>query len=765
MRFVTALSATLLAALRALPLAAQSPTYVDSAGVFRWTTTKQEVALFGVNYAAPFAYDYRAIGRLGVKHKAAIDADVAHLARLGVDAFRIHVWDREVSDTLGNLLANDHLDLFDYLLWKLEQRGIKAILTPIAWWGSGYPEPDPAEPGFSARFPKNEMGSNPRALAPQRRYVEQFVAHVNPYTRKAYGADPNIVAFELFNEPHHDGLSAAAITAYINALVEAARRGGAQQPIFYNITEHFRAEQATAVCGANIQGVSGQWYPTGLVRGAELPHNPLPNVDRYAVPFSGEPRCRDKARMIYEFDGADVLRPVMYPAMARAFRTAGFQWATQFAYDPMANAYSNTEYQTHFLNLAYTPAKAISLLIAGEVFRHLPRGFDAGTYPASASFGWPGTRVRLDAAGAGLSELVSDTLLAYSGTTTTRVASVAALKHIAGVGSSPLVQYAGSGAYFLDRLAPGVWRLEVMPDADAVIDPFTSGTLARAVTRIVHRAQSMKLLHPELAGGVRLRPLNSGNRWQPGGMSATFAVKPGVYLLTTSMAKPAAYAPTRALRGGALGDFYAPAATADSLVANAKAAYRRLTQNDSAREAWSYRVPASAKAAFDAGRDFARVITPGYMDGVRYRSELVPAYNSTPAAWRMAIDDFGESAWHVAFRAVTPAGVALAGDTLLITGRSATPGPVQIALVLRDGSAFGTRVTFDSKVSTVRVPLSELTRVPLVLLPRPYPTFQPYDFLSDTMGPLDLTQVEGVQFGVAKVEGRVVVEITRVVVR
>jgi hypothetical protein len=761
MRLVTALSVALVAA----PLAAQSPTYVDSAGVFRWTASKQEVALFGVNYAAPFAYDARAIGRLSLNHKAAIDADVAHLARLGVDAFRIHVWDREVSDTLGNLLVNERLDHFDYLLWKLGQRGIKAILTPIAWWGTGYPEPDPVEPGFSARVPKREMGRDPRAIAAQRRYLEQFVAHVNPYTRQAYGADPNIVAFELFNEPHHDDLSAAAITAYINTLVDAARRGGAQQPIFYNITEHYRPEQATAVCGANIQGVSGQWYPTGLVRGATLPQNPLPNVDRYAVPFAGEPRCRDKARMIYEFDAADVMRPVMYPAMARAFRTAGFQWATQFAYDPMAVAYSNTEYQTHFLNLAYTPAKAISLLIAGEVFRHVPRGFDAGAYPASATFGWPGAQVRLDASGAGLSELVSDTLFAHAGVTATRPPVIATLRHIAGVGSSPLVQYAGSGAYFLDKLAPGVWRLEVMPDAEPVIDPFTAGTLARAVTRIVHRAQPMKLLLPELAGGVRLRPLNAGNRWQPAGVNAAFAVRPGVYLLTTATARPAAYAPSRGRGAGTLGEYYAPAPTADSLVAVAASAYRRLTLNDSAREAWSYRVPASAKAVFDAGRDFARVIAPGYMEGVRYRSELVPAYNSVPAAWRMAIDDFGSTAWHVAFRAVMPAGLVQTGDTLYITGRSATPAPVQVALVLRDGSAFGTRVTFDSKVTTVRVPLADLTRVPLVLLPRPYPTFQPYDFLSDAMGPLDLAQLEGVQFGVAKTDGRVVVEITRVVVK
>ncbi len=59
--------------------------------------------------------------------------------------------------------------------------------------------------------------------------------------------------------------------------------------------------------------------------------------------------------MIYEFDPADIMYSYMYPAMVRTFRTAGFQWITQFSYDPMDIAYANTEYQTHFLNLAYTP--------------------------------------------------------------------------------------------------------------------------------------------------------------------------------------------------------------------------------------------------------------------------------------------------------------------------------------------------------------------------------------------------------------------------
>lgn len=61
--------------------------------------------------------------------------------------------------------------------------------------------------------------------------------------------------------------------------------------------------------------------------------------------------------MVYEFDAGDILQSNMYPAMTRSFRTAGFQWATQFAYDPMATAYANTEYQTHLPGITDTQIK------------------------------------------------------------------------------------------------------------------------------------------------------------------------------------------------------------------------------------------------------------------------------------------------------------------------------------------------------------------------------------------------------------------------
>ena len=86
---------------------------VDEAGVLRWQDDGGEVALFGVNYYTPCQWNYRDIKALGLSHEKVIEQDVAHFARLGLDALRLHVFDREISDRDGNLLDNDHVRLLD----------------------------------------------------------------------------------------------------------------------------------------------------------------------------------------------------------------------------------------------------------------------------------------------------------------------------------------------------------------------------------------------------------------------------------------------------------------------------------------------------------------------------------------------------------------------------------------------------------------------------------------------------------------------------
>ena len=111
--------------------------YVDRQGVMRYSQGGAEAAFFGVNYTTPFAHAYRAQLAKGLNLEECIRQDVYHFSRLGLNAFRVHVWDTEISDTAGNLLHNEHLRLFDFLLAELKKYHIRTIITPIAFWGNG----------------------------------------------------------------------------------------------------------------------------------------------------------------------------------------------------------------------------------------------------------------------------------------------------------------------------------------------------------------------------------------------------------------------------------------------------------------------------------------------------------------------------------------------------------------------------------------------------------------------------------------------------
>jgi hypothetical protein len=499
----------------------KNPVYVDAQGVMRWTDTKTEATFFGVNYTVPFAYGYRSHRALGVDLQKAIDADVYHMSRLGLNAFRVHVWDVEISDSLGNLLNNEHLKLFDYLIKKLKERNIKILITPIAFWGNGYPEKDEKTTGFATVYGKGNSVHQETPMRAQENYLKQFFKHVNPYTKLRYQDDPDVIAMEINNEPQHSGPKLRA-TEYVNRMATAVKSTGWTKPIFYNISES--PNYADAIVRGDVVGHSFQWYPTGLVAGREIKGNLLPHVDKYTIPFGDTiPAFNQRAKMVYEFDAGDVMQPIMYPAMARSFRTAGFQWATQFAYDPMYTAYANTEYQTHFLNLAYTPAKAISLLIAGQVFHNVPRLKSYGTYPADTVF----ESFKLSYSQQ-LSEMNTETKFYHTNSTSSIPKNINRLQQIAGVGNSNVVSYSGTGAYFLDRLADGVWRLEVMPDAIPISDPFAKASPSKEVTRIEWRSHTMNINLPDLGKNFTIREITKGKN----AAALLNAIQPGVYILS-----------------------------------------------------------------------------------------------------------------------------------------------------------------------------------------------------------------------------------------
>lgn len=310
---------------------------------------------YGTNYTVPFAHAYRALNALGVDHHKAIDRDVYHMKRLGLNAFRLHLWDVELSDAEGNLLDNEHLELLDYLISQLEKRGIKVMLTAQTNFGNGYPERNTDSfNAFTYDYEKCSIHENKQAQDAQANYLAQLIKHKNRYTGKTYAADPDILMMEINNEPCHSGTE-QEITAYINRMAKTLRDNGWKKDVLYNVSHNL--DKTRAYYAADIDGTTYQWYPTGLVHGSQRHGNFLPALDNYAIPFDTIKGYDRQPRVIYEYDPGDVLDTYLYPAAARTFRKAGFDWITQFAYDPIDMARFNSEYQTHFLNLAYTPAK------------------------------------------------------------------------------------------------------------------------------------------------------------------------------------------------------------------------------------------------------------------------------------------------------------------------------------------------------------------------------------------------------------------------
>jgi hypothetical protein len=699
-----------------IPSKGKNEIYIDGKGILRLQVNNKEASYFGVNYTLPFAYGFRSHKKLHIDLEKAIDNDVYHLARLGIDAFRVHVWDTEISDTLGNLKNNEHLRLFDYLISKLEARNIRILVTPIAFWGNGYPDQDEKTGSFVELYTKEGAVVNEKAFLAQERYLDQFFRHVNPYTKKSYAADPLIIAAEINNEPKHTGAKSLA-TSYVNRMVAAVRKTGWNKPIFYNISES--PTYADAVAKSNADGFSFQWYPTGLVAGHEQQGNLLPLVDRYHIPFNTIPEFKNKPRMIYEFESADVLQPYMYPAMARSFKTAGMQWATQFAYDPMGTAYANTEYQTHYLNLAYTPSKAISLMIASKAFHLVPAFKDYGAFPANTEFAGVKLDYKKQAA-----ELNTEDQFFYTSGTTAQPVNINALTQVAGVGSSPIMKYGGNGAYFLDKLKAGVWRLEVMPDVKQLKDPFGKNELNKPVTTTVWREQQMEILLPDLGSDFVDQLVVSGR---------TFKIKPGTYLLRSK--KQGKFKVSGIMRVGnlLLREFVAPTTAygADSLAASA---YTGTTDD--------------ALQLFD-GRNQANNLTVFSPEWKTDPYEFTEPVNGKPILKLMHNPSGKEQLGGVQIYVKDLLKDRLVNNTddakLVIRITSDQLVNASINLVSTNASAVSTTVALDNSGKQLTIPLKSFKPGKFMLLPRPYPGFQPMFFQSPDKDTFQLKDLEKIQ--------------------
>ncbi|MHA4867237.1 glycoside hydrolase 5 family protein [Duganella sp. PWIR1] len=541
--------------------------FVDPEGVMRWSADKQEVRLFGANYSPFSAGDYRLAVRTGSDIKKLIDADLGHFARMGWDGMRLSSWgDWESADAKGNLVENVHTELMDYLIAKAKERDITMLLSPIVTYPSsfadGVSDPSYKATGFSSLYPRKEMGVKPEAVAAQVNYVRQVLNHVNPYTGLALKDDPAIPMIEMINEPEHHPQDLQLSISYINTLVDAVRSTGSQQITFHNYSQDYAI--ADALAKSKVQGIDFGWYPSGLVSGRTLKGSYLSSVDDF--PALRAPSLAKKPRIVYEFDQADLLTGYMYPAMARTFRSVGAQFAAIFSYDMLDTAPYNLSWQTHFINLVHTPRKAVSAVISGEAMRRLPRLKSFGSFAESKQFG----DFSLDD-DADTSLLNADDAYMNAGDSLATPRRPTSLKRVVGLGSSPLVNYEGSGAYFLDKVADGVWRLEVYPNALLVSDPYAQPVPGKVVSRLYFNAWPMAIHLPDLGAAFTATPLvvPANSKVEKRQASAgVFSVEPGVWLLSNRANPDLASLPAKINRVGMREYHVNPPQTYDDLIQN-----------------------------------------------------------------------------------------------------------------------------------------------------------------------------------------------------
>ncbi len=804
-------------------------------GIMRWDVDSTEVTGFGINYTVPFAHAYRMGKKMGIDLQRAIDQDVYQFARLGLDLYRVHVWDCEISDTLGNLLDNEHLQLFDYLLFRLKERNINAVITPIAYWGNGWPEPDEKTPGFSTKYGKDKCLVDPDAIKAQERYLSQFVSHINPYTGIAYKNDPSILAFEISNEPHHRG-TPEEVTYFVMRMKEAIFSAGCPKPVFYNVSHSVHL--ADAYYDAGIDGGTFQWYPTGLGFQKELGGNMLPNVDRYVIPFESEMKDNWSARFVYEFDAADMASSYMYPAMARTFRTAGMQLATHFSYDPTYLSPFNTEYNTHYMNLIYAPRKALSLMISAEVFRSIPLYSDYGVYPGNASFGPFKVSYADD-----LAEMVTEQKFYYTNHTQTKPPTAEKLEHIAGWGNSPLVQYEGTGAYFLDKIGNGLWSLEVLPDAIQVDNLFGRNSPDKTLAVLNFNSWPMKIQIPDLHKGYVV--INTETEAFIDTYQGEFKVSPGKYMVMSIDFSQLDFSiydfPTNESLAEYASKYLHPTISEKYVLHKAteessegqpftiRALIASPTIPDSV-DVWIYKDwnPVSIRMKRMHGYQYEAIIPADWMQkgklpywvttyfgqtpqtypggnvnkpgdwnfdqSVSYHTNVVSSkkpvelfdahlhVNRLNRVWLpdsklVTGEEKGKDYLYIKINTLArndpenPQGPKIADYSIrhffgdLVAGRSGDivskkklvldahsatdiKCPVQLALVMKDGTAFGAVVKLKSKENTYSIPLKKLKRIFPALLPRPYPTFLPYYSKAGKAAVLDMNQVESFQISV-----------------
>lgn len=479
-----------------------------------------EVALWGVNFQTALSWEWR--GRLkplgvpleGEALKRITDENLEQLRWLDTGVVRLHLLPADFTDAEGNLRESVFLDVLDYVVHRCGKLGIYVYLTLINEMRVGH-----FKDSFMAGHEREEWLFNPRFVECSQRYAAALLEHENRYNGRAYKSDPAIAVVEIMNEPRYLDYSSLCsnpklaayrqeflrwcdqqgtrqfpdrvfytyryniVSGFLSRMCTAIRDTGTTKPIVWNLNwprmingheDMFQAVADSPVDGVSFCCYPGQsdvpnpfWaHPTDLSDRNYLPYLRRCYTDYIRLRWLLGRRFAGKAKMAYEFESMYNHTAYLYPAMARLFRSLGAQIAPMWQYtlSPVAEYIGGS----HYLNLYCTPKKAVSFRIAAHVFSHTPRHAPYDT-AAKEQMGGEGWAVSFPHR---LSVLSTPRALMHSSALAWRPFEVhSGVQEIVGCGDSPLVSYAGTGAYFI-RVGHDAIDITINPDVKHLRPPW-----------------------------------------------------------------------------------------------------------------------------------------------------------------------------------------------------------------------------------------------------------------------------------------------------
>ncbi len=189
--------------------------------------SREEVALFGVNFGPTTYWEYRQTlqkyTNLPLTRETlhnVVDENLARAKRMGAEVIRIHLTVSDLAISTGDLNTNSaFLDAVDYQIAQASSLGIYVNLSMVNEMNTAY-----YSNSFLVGQERGKWITDPALVSKTQTYIRNMMNHVNPYTGNAIKNEPAIAYIEIMNEPlyvSYDEMINNPVYSSLNADFEA----------------------------------------------------------------------------------------------------------------------------------------------------------------------------------------------------------------------------------------------------------------------------------------------------------------------------------------------------------------------------------------------------------------------------------------------------------------------------------------------------------------------------------------------------------------